>query len=334
MPFPVLPRGALYLSLVLLGGACQSNEPPEMTREQKLGAYLENALRYYEQRDYDRALHQVRQGLSVDRRNERFLLMLGKIHLLRGTKEDLAIAEQVFERHPEPKDYRVQLGLGEANERLGLLKAESAEAIRSGEAYTEHPDPEERAVELTRQAREHWERAYQAYEDSLELFRGEVGTVNGLVRVSALLKREHESIEWSRELLDVIAESTRLRRLELEDSDIGAGRERDVLDSIRANEEVAIGTHLHVANLYFRMGLLEEAADELSRVIEIDPERAAAYSQRAQVLFELGRYALARDSIDRFLRLSTDRSFDDPDIRRAYELEARCRAALTDAEGG
>ena len=65
-------------------------------------------------------------------------------------------------------------------------------------------------------------------------------------------------------------------------------------------------------------------------MIELDPQRAEAYSRRAQVLFDLGNYALARDSIDQYLKLSTHLSWDDPAIRRAYDLQARCRAALVD----
>lgn len=333
---PLLPQLLpVLLSLGTLAPltGCKSDEPPEPTKEQRLGGYLERAFRYMELKDYDRALQQVQQGLELEPKNERFLLMLAKLHQMRGTAQDLALALAVYESHPAQDDFRVQLGLGETHERLGLIREQSAKKIQSGEAYTDAPDPEARATQLVEQAHEDWKTAYEAYVRSNDLLKGEVATTNGLVRITTLLGREHESIEWARKLLDVLADSTRLRRIELEAPELGAQRERELLGAIRANTQMTSETHMHIASLYYRLGLMQETADELSRVIEIDPQRADAYSQRAQVLFELGRYQQADDSIQRFLALSTHLDFDHPDIREAFELQSRCRAALASTGG-
>ena len=65
-------------------------------------------------------------------------------------------------------------------------------------------------------------------------------------------------------------------------------------------------------------------------MVELAPDESEAYGKRAQVLFELGRFQQASDSVQRFLELSTDLPFDDPNIRKAFELQSRCRAALAD----
>ena len=325
---PRLTASLLPLLCALpLAGACRSNDPPELSKEQRLGEYLERALRYIELKDYDRALQQTNQALEVDPQNERFLLMLAKLHQMRGSLQDLLLALSVYERHPAQDDFRVQLGLGESHERIGLIKQESADKIESGETYTDAPDPRERARELRAEAQADWEEAYRAYLRSNDLHRGEVPVVNGLVRITTLLRREHESVQWARALVDVLAESTRLRRIELEAPDLSANRERALMAAIRSNTEMTSEAHMHVAGLYFRLGLYQETADELSRVIEIDPKRADAYSQRAQVLFELGRYEQADDSVQQFLVLSSHLDFDHPDIRAAFDLQSRCRAA-------
>jgi len=326
-----MPRpSASWLPLLLalpLTGACRSNDPPELTQDQRLGEYLERALRYIELKDYDRALQQTNQALELDPQNERFLLMLAKLHQMRGSLEDLRLALAVYERHPAQDDFRVQLGQGEAHERIGLIEQQSADKIESGESYTDAPDPRQRARELRAEAQADWEASYAAYLRSNELHRGEVPVVNGLVRITTLLRREHESVQWARALLDVLAESTRLRRIELEAPDLSANRERALMAAVRSNTDMTTETHMHIASLYFRLGLYPETADELSRVIEIDPKRADAYSQRAQVLFELGRYEQADDSVQQFLALSSHLPFDHPDIRAAFDLQSRCRAA-------
>lgn len=321
------------LAAALLGGAllasCQSSdEPPDLTDEQKLGYYFENALRYYNLRDLERAINQVQRGLEVDPDNERFLLMEAKIYQLRGKTADIARALEIYRKHPAQDDFRVQLGIGETNERLALIEDASADKIQSGELYTEAPDPEARAEELRRSAKKRLEEAFEAYLESNDLARGEVATVNGLVRVTALLRREHESIEWARQLIDVLGESSRLRRIELEDPNLTAGRERELLESVRANTNMVVEAHLHIANLYYMLGLKQEVVDELSRVVELDPARGEAYAQRAQVLYQLGRYQQASDSVQRFLELSTDLTYDHPNIQEAYALQRRCRQAL------
>lgn len=326
-----LARLAGCLAPLALLSACQSgDEIPELTDEQRLGIYFENAMRYYNMRDLERAMHQVRQGLSVDPNNERFELMEAKIYQLMGTTSDLARALYIYERHPAQDDFRIQLGIGESNERLALIEEASADSISSGETFTSAPDPEARAQELRKNAKKRLEKAYEAYLESNDLMRGDVATINGLVRVTALLAREHESIEWSRRLITVLSESSRVRRMELEEPDLGAGRERVLMAAIRANAAMTVETHLHVADLYYMLDLKQETIDELSRVVELAPDESEAYGKRAQVLFELGRFQQASDSVQRFLELSTDLPFDDPNIRKAFELQSRCRAALAD----
>ncbi len=318
----------LLCGLPLLG-ACNSDEPAELTSEQRLGLYLEGALGYFAKGDLDRAQQQVQFGLGVDPRNERLLLLLGDIHQLRGTTPDIQMAEAIFRDHPAQHDFRVRLGLAKALERMGVVYDEAAEAIRSGERSTESLDPTARANELSANALTAWAEAKDNYKATLEIQLGEMGAIGGLVRVCALLGEEAESMEWSGKLIEVLESSSRIRRLELEDASLAATRERDLRAAIKRNNDMIIKAHLHVSSILRRQGRLQEAVDELGSVISIDPELAQAYSRRAQIYYDLAQYQRASDTLQSFLKLSAQLPFDHPDIRQAYALMRRCKDALS-----
>lgn len=315
------------LALLPLAGACSSNRGVELSKDEQLGIYIENALRYFELHDLDRTEHQCLRALQLDPGNERFLLMLGKVYLLKGQTEDILRALAIFDDHPGQHDYRIHIGKGEAHERLSILKEDAAEAIASGERYTEG-DPAQRAEQLRTSAGEHLDTAVKAYLRAEQIHDGELNAVNGLIRTYALTGDYTESIRWSRILIDVLAQSSRLRRVELEDVGIRASRERELTASVRRNTEMTIKTHFHVASVLRELGRKQEAADELGRIVSLDPEKSEAFSRRAQLYFELGQFLKSRESVEEFINLEAKRPFEDPDIRAAYDLMARCDAAL------
>lgn len=327
-PLPLLLALPVALLWALPLFACQSDGPPDLTKEQKLGIYYENALRYFELRDLERTAHQCRKALELDPGNERFLLILGNVHLRRGTTEDILQALNLFERHPNQDDYRVHLGKGEAHERLAVLEHESAEAIESGEKFTEAEDITARVRELRESARENLQTASLQFHAAEDIHAGELNAVNGLLRTYALLGEDEKSIEWSRRLIEVLRASTHLRRTELEDPEIHAARESELVEQIRRNTDLIVKTHFHVASLLRRMGRLQEAAEELGRVVALDPQASLAYSRRGQLLLELGQYLEAKEALEKFIQLEARRPFEDPEIRAAYDMLAECEAAL------
>lgn len=323
-----LPLLAALPLLLLSTLACRSNdEIPDLTKEQKLGVYMENALRYFELRDLDRTEHQCLKGLTLDPRNERFLLILGNVHLRRGQTEDILSALKIFDEHPNQTDYRVHLGRGESHERLSVLEHEAAITIERGDRYTEG-DPDEKARQLRASATDHLNLAQVQFTYAEEIHQGELNAVNGLIRTSALLRQDEKSIQWSRTLIDILTTSSSLRHRELEDVEIMASREKQLMAAVRGNTDMIIKTHLHVASLMRRQGRNQEAADELGRVTALDPEFAQAYSRRAQLYFALKQYIKAKESVQHYIRLEAARSYDDPQMRAAYDLLARCDAAL------
>ena len=70
----------------------------------------------------------------------------------------------------------------------------------------------------------------------------------------------------------------------------------------------------------------EQALADLTRAIELAPERTPAYYHRARIALALGRHGPARADLDRLLEL-------DPSDRKAWLLRSRARRALGDAAG-
>ena len=335
---PLIPRfdvrttGAAILCSLTLFGACNSQDPAEMTTEQKLGLYLEGGLGYFTAGDLDRAQQQVQRGLQLDEDNERLLLLLGNIHQQRGTTHDIRSAESIFRGHPAQHDYRVQLGLGLALERLGIIYEDASTGIRSGDQTTDALDPAKRADELAAHAQEAWAECMESYLQTLEIHLGEIKAVAGLVRVSALLGDEEASIGWGREYIEILKSASRVRQLELEDATLAANRERELSSSIAMNDEAIIKTLMHISTIYTRQENLQGALDELGAVIAKNPDLPQAYSRRASIYFSLAQYQRASDTLKSYLKLSAHLPFDHPDIRQAYALLRRCKDALSAAD--
>ena len=76
--------------------------------------------------------------------------------------------------------------------------------------------------------------------------------------------------------------------------------------------------------------LILEPADIYER---LKPDLPEAYSRRAENRMALGQYGLAKADIETYLRLSTGKSADDPDIMRAYQLHSECTRKARAAAG-
>ena len=322
-----LARAALA-GLLSLAFACGSDEPKgEMTDEQKLGYYLENALRFWDMKDLDRTEDQALRGLEVDPDSELLLLLVGWVRLRRGSAEDVLSAIGIFEDLERADDYRVNLGLGEAMERKGVFYDEASRDIASGRRFTDARDPQERSMELADISFDSWQASTDSYERALELKPENRDALNGLLRVTSLMGRDHESIGWAKQLLALLETNVTFWRKQLARPEITARDERRFRNLLKADTELEVGTRRHTASVFRLIGLNEEAIAFLDRVIELDPELAEAYSRRAQILFELGNYEKASNSIDRFLAISKF-AFEHPSITEALELQSDCVLAM------
>jgi tetratricopeptide (TPR) repeat protein len=340
-PFPIRPmnlqlqssRRLRFLVLPLLAlplfASCFSNDgkPKELSDEKKVGLYYERAMRYYGMRELDRCQDQVQKGLELEPDNERLLLMLGRCHQTRGTLQDVLMAEQIFRDHPAKKDYRVVLCLAGSLERKGTFFDEAANAVASGDRFTEALDPQVRSEELKENALDAWEEAYSTYAEALVLYTGSFETLNGLMRTAVYLGRFEESLEWSTQFLESLAGSNDLFNKKLREQELRGESSVDVEKTLLDNMDLETEIRLHRSELMYRDGKSREALIELNEILAKDETVAEVYARRGQILHILGEYQRSSDSLERFMSLSED-PFEHPNVRQAFTLIEKNKAAL------
>lgn len=313
------------LAALVLCLACQSGE--KMDPEKELSMRRELALRYYELDDLQRAEDQAQRGLALAPDDKQLQLLIGWIRQRRGRAEDVFYAEVVFRQLADTGDFRAWLGLGEALERKGVFFSEAAEGIESGELTTDALDPDRRAKEYTKDARESWQEAITWYQKVLEKRDGEPQALNGLMRTEALLGNYRDSLRWCNRLIEQCNQEISIWTKQLARPDLLA-EEEAVLRALRkSTQDLVQECNLQAATLLLSIGQPQVALESLDSAISIDPDIAELYSRRAQVLIELGRWSDAIASLQDFLRLSSE-PFEHPDIQKAYDLIAQCKSKL------
>jgi len=330
-----MPRTALFACLTLiLAPACVTTggerEPTKEELQRLVEVHTESAQQYLNMGELDRAEGQIEKGLEIEPDNRKLQQILGKTLLKRGRSEDLMRAEKVF-RAGDPEDFQISIGLGATLERLAILHRESAADIRSGKHLTQAADPEKRADEFLRRAGVYLAESRTCYERSLQLKPDNIDGLNGLVRVEALLGDAEASIVHGEKLISLLRADRKFWETSLVRPEISADAETRFRKLARAQSELEVAIHLHVAGLLHARALDERALAHLDAVIELKPDLPEAYSRRAENRMALGQYSQARTDIETYLRLSTGKSADDPDIMRAYQLHSECTRKAREA---
>ncbi len=115
--------------------------------------------------------------------------------------------------------------------------------------------------------------------------------------------------------------------------EISADEEARFRKLARVQADLEVSIHLHLASLQHKHEHDQQSVEHLDSVIQLRPDLPEAYSRRAESRMALAQYELAQADIDTFLRLSTGRSSNDPDIKRAYQLHSECTRLAREASG-
>jgi len=309
--------------------ACSSG-PEERDPEELFTLYRESAFYYWQSKDFVRAEAQAQNALSIHPDDLSCNLYLGNIGLLKGTTIALMEAEQRFRGMEQQDDFRVQLGLAEVLERLGMVYDEAAAAIESGQRTTEAPDPAARVADLHQMATKAWLESSEHFHKVLDGKPNEVSAINGLQRVLALEGNLEGALVWTNRMLDLVDVDLSFYRSKLSREGITVEEENDLRDRMNNSLGLAERTYLLGASMLHELGRDEAELDYLAKAAEISPKTAETWSRKAQAEMGLKRYDIAIASLDKFLKLS-DEPFDSPSVQRAYELRELCEKALQDA---
>ena len=320
------------LALSFAAAACTGGPPESETPddEQMLELFTTSATYLYEDDQLLQAQDQAVKALEIEPENRAMRRLIGWVRLRLGTSEDLIIAEQFFRKLQKEGDDNgaTLLGLATALERLGVAHDEASRAVSAGERPPpEGVDKDKHARALAQKAREQWLEAVEIHEAGLDGGEGSTRAMNGLQRLYALLGQYEKSLEWSDVLLARSQEELDTWNRMLSATDMTETEEKLFRTNAKAAMDLRRDTHLFAATLLRRLDRSREAIAHLDQVLEIEPDLAQAYSQRAQLLIELGEFARAKEDLDRFIGLS-QAPFDDPDLRRAFEWIAECELKL------
>jgi tetratricopeptide (TPR) repeat protein len=321
---------AVFLHLAL--GACSSEH--ELTDEQKqklVDNYAEQAEQYLQMGELDRAQGQTEKGLGIDPQNFRLKLIRGLTLQKRGKTDDILKAEAAFREILDSGDFRVSLGLALSLERKGVALSEASRDFESGKRVSDAPDPKKLADDLEKEAVRSWTEAVQRYTETLSAHSGDTDAMNGLVRTTALLGRDAESLSWADQLLEACQSDRTFWEQRLSRPSISVPEESYFRHLIKQITDIQVATHIHAATMLHKLNRDAEAIDHLNAALELNPEHAELYSRRAELNHDLKHDDQAIKDIDTYLRLSSQ-PFDHPDVKKAWRLRQDCEAALRTAE--
>jgi tetratricopeptide (TPR) repeat protein len=325
-----IARPLLFAATLLLavGTSCSSTD--ERDPEELFTLYRESAFYYWQAEDFVRAEAQLNRALEIHDDDLSCNLIMGNIELLKGKTPDLLSAEKRFRSLEQQDDYRVQLGLAQALERLGMAYEDAAIAIAKGDRKTQAPDPAARVDELRKMSATAWTQSIASYQKVLSTKTNLADAINGMQRVLALQGDIEGALVWTNRLIDSVEVDLTYYRSRLERTDITAAEEANIRTRMENSNSLGQQTYLFGASLLHELNRPEAELEYLTRAIEIQPDSPKTWSRRAQAEMSLNLYVEAQHSLDQFLSLSQD-PFESPDVQRAYELREKCERALQDA---
>jgi tetratricopeptide (TPR) repeat protein len=319
-------QASALLLLPLLLPAC-GLLPLSGEKQRAFDVHYQNAQYWYDAGDFNRARQQAHRALAIDGGDRELLLLLGWIHLKRGTLEDVYEAERYLDQVAggglfRPRWYKATLGLGLALRRQGDYLRETAERMEREEIRpASSKDPKEEVARLRRRAEEKYAKAVELLEETVTLdpLDPHPLALDNLQQLHALRGEAERSLACGTRFVEQARASRQFWTRKLEEPNLSAEDERVARQRLAENLVREVESRGLAANLLFKNGRFAEAAVELDALLSLDPDRPEEYYNRARCRGELGEKEGAVADLQEFLR-RTSLSYDAPEVRRAYDL--------------
>ncbi len=318
---------ASTLLLPLLLPACAGLLPLSGEKQRAFDVHRQNAEYWYDSGDLNRARQQAHRALAIDGNDRELLLLLGWIHLKRGTLEDVYEAEGYLDRVVggglfHRRWYKATLGLGLALRRQGDYLREAADRMEREEVRpASSKDPKAEIARLRRRAEEKYAQAVDLLEETVTLdpLDPHPLALDNLQQLHALRGEAERSLACGARFVEQARASRQFWTRKLEEPDLSAEDERIARARLAENLVREVESRGLAANLLYKKGRYAEATAELDALLSLDPDRSQEYFNRARCRGELGETEGAVADLQEFLR-RTSLSFDAPEVRRAYDL--------------
>jgi tetratricopeptide (TPR) repeat protein len=217
--------------------------------------------------------------------------------------------------------------MGDALERKGLAYAEAADKIESGDRVTEAADPQQRVQELRAKANACWREALDWYRQTIAKQADNSDAHGGLTRVHTLLGERREALAAADRALEIVTADYAFWEQRVRAPDVRIEEEKRMRSLLGRLQKILIATHMTAYQLCVELDQKAAALGHLDAALALDPERADAYSRRAQLRLEAADYAGAAKDIDAFLARSA-LAFEHPDMKKAWQIRREAEAGL------
>lgn len=319
-------RRSLVLALLLAAAACRHVSEED---RQVVTVYLQNAAQYYDAGHFLRAYQQWSRVLEIDPDEEKALLGQGMALYQLGSDESPESVERLAaaeERLAGLRDGRIraawkaELGYGLVQLRWAELYARKLRKLEAESAAGGTVDAKALA-----HCREQLPERVAKAEESLHAVLEDPDTEPNfhltcwlaLAKAAAARGDWQATIDWAR----------RYERKVVESKDFWSKQGQEYAAKLLGAEIQEAELRDAMANCLFKLDRLDEAEKELDRVLELQPDRTAAYLNRGQIRFRRRAWDLARSDLERFLARTT-LPRDHPTALEAAKLLVECEDAL------
>lgn len=321
----------LLFLLAVLAAACQSLSPEE---EEMVSELRLRATQYYETNDLPRAEQQARRGLEIDPENADLHHILGRT-LLKSQEAGRLVAAQVsllkaYELDPK---YTTAYSLGECHLRLGELRLDRAARL---DLRALEVDPQEtsalqdladRAAKLRRDALHDLQEAERMLKRSLEANPDYVYALRLLANAYTHLERPEEALATLEELIRILGQSRAWKNERLALEALPMAEEQVLRVRLLADLKIEVEARGLVATIHKAAKRYSLAADALTEILKLDPDRVQEYFNRGLCRYWLGDLASAHADMREFLR-RTNLGFDSVEVGRALDIVSEYEAPV------
>ena len=345
------PFAWLLVAAIVTTAACSStDDEPSDPVDRIVEMHLQNAQTYYwaGPKHATRAYQQASKALELDPENVkgRFLramslIQIGGEHPERRGVAAAQVAEQELRDLKDDDDFygwKIDLGIGWAQSEVAKLYQRRADRLEA-----RLRDEPQNAVGLRADREEALERRDELLRSSNTICesvvgRGEPGADENFVALLVLnvnytyLGATERALEYTERAVQVAQKSRGIWERWMERPTTSQAQFEEARAKLESATEKELRAREACADHLFRLKRYPAAAAHLDLVVELDPRRIEARLLRAQVNYELRRYADARTDLKRYFALS-DEDGSSPTAQAAAELLGKCEERIASAEG-
>jgi tetratricopeptide (TPR) repeat protein len=356
-PAPGTPRSAARAVRAFAAGAlalglagCSALPPVEMLvppgqdkmvdEQTRKNHFTESAQTFYEGGRYNQAAEQWIKVLEIEPGSQKAKWGLAKSYAMIGTPTSLREAEKLYIEifpqsfvHPTRGDikFEVERDLAQVYVDLAewLDRAMSQNKERLEKSKT--PDPALQAAVVDQRTRrdEYLRKAIPLYDSVLAKSPENPYALGGLAKAYLVLGDDRTGIEYAKRYIALSHKNQEQWTAQLRALEKRMGKATDLerdffLGRVRGAKDKEVGMRLLVGSTMIRDGRYDEAVEQYTWVLRLEPSKAAAYAERGQAFAMSGKYRRAVRDLEEYMKITDPVKHNEARVS-AFELLEKYR---------